>query len=160
VCSAQDSFKKQPRLGRGVTRAEAEANARWLAAMTANNHSDFFVETLTCEGSNSGAGAISIESDSGSLRVMVQGPSQAQCISKNSMRNSGFPYIATAGTMTEAKALSSNACTVGSNDNGFFCETTCERISSAGSVNGSVQVPGLKLPGLKLPRFKFPKIRF
>lgn len=156
VCSAQDSFAKQPRLGRGVTRQEAEANAHYLAAMTSSDQSDFFVSTISCEGSNSGSGGIYIQSDAGGLRITVDGGSAVQCISKNSMDGHGFPYIATAGTKTEAFALSSNACTVGSHDDGFFCSTTCDQVSYQNSVNGGISIPGVKLPKMKLPRIRFP----
>lgn len=145
VCSAQDSFKKQPRLGRGATMQEAQANANYLAAQT-NNGDDFFVKIISCESSNSGAGEISISRDASGLRVYVAGPTQVHCVSNNSMKNPEFGYNAVAATQTEASALASNACTVGSNDNGFFCKTKCENIASTNSPSRRINGPRIKQP--------------
>lgn len=160
ACAAQDSMKKRPRLGRGVTMQEAAANAHYLATLTsdmfAGEHDDFFVESLGCEGSNSGSSGIFIQSDASGLHVTVEGTSAYQCISTDSMKRNGFPYIATAGTQTEASALSGDACTSGSHNNGFFCETKCQAVSFNSGVTGGMNLPNVKLGKIKLPKIRFP----
>ena len=142
VCSAQDTFKKLPRLGRGATMADAEMNARYLAALTAGG-SDFFVKIISCEKSQTGAGQITIQNDERGLRVVVAGGSQVECAATDSFHNKNLFYIAEAATQTEASALASEACTV-ANNSGFFCETTCNRIAK----------PVVKQPGIKLPKIR------
>lgn len=145
VCSAQDAFKKIPVLGRGETRAEAEMNAKFGASVRAGNGGDmFFSKLISCESSASGRGQITMVSDSSGTRIQVIGPHAVQCISTDTFKR--LPFIANAGTQTEAYALAMSACAANSGDSGFFCKTECAVLQAA---------PSSPRVRVRLPRIRF-----
>lgn len=153
VCSAYDSFKEIPVLGRGETRMEAEANAKYAASIRAGRDgNDFFSKISSCETSESGRGSIVMTSDNSGTRIVVTGPSAYQCLSKGTFR--AVPFIAKAATKTEASALAGSGCAADAGDDGFFCKTTCEKLATAVTAGpGSVEVGGvsIELPKIRIP---------
>ncbi len=148
VCSAEDSFKHVPELGRGVTRTEAEINATAECAKTGKSGA-FFCRILSCERDKANAVDITaifdIVRNQSSVNINFRGNVKFACYAKTF--NSA--YTAKAATRTEASALAKKICAedegVRRNQeaNGFFCNgdsNSCEQISG---VNGKVDIGGI-----------------
>ena len=142
VCSAQDSFKKLPSIGRGDSRAEAEAYAHALAAEGGTNGA-FFVKTISCEKTHSGQGSIVVDANESGVTLIAEGPSHVTCIATDTFDK--IPFVAKADTETEANALASRACTESNNRSGFFCSAQCEKMESSDSEDGG-DFFGIHLP--------------
>ncbi len=145
VCSAHDVFRHEPRLGRGASQEEALANAKGLVALI--NHGDtLFIEKGSCEGSNTGSGAITLTRDANALRVKVEGPALVQCDTVDSTTRPETLFVAHAGSKTEASVLSKNACRSASSNRGFYCRTSCKKMGESGAKSRPPKAPGFKFP--------------
>lgn len=145
VCSAEDSFKNVPVLGRGQSAREAQIMA--LQECKAQSTNDgFFCKATACEQDSVNGSSVSVifdvVRDRGNINIAFNGNVKYTCYAKG--WNS--EYVAKAPTKTEALALAKSICADDegirrqSEANGFFCKAEARDCEMIEGVKGNIGI--------------------